>query len=160
MRKEMIGPGIGQFASVPQFLPYGPGEWVMMSDLTLNGVMIVPKYFITDFASIPWIVQPVFSSLDMLIEFIPHDWGYCLNEKSRADCDNLLSDIMERSKPGDVRCDLIYAGVRAGGWYRYSQCKGGPKREDFAWELMSDYEVLLYESAYKLGNSHAGSSAR
>ena len=153
-----VGNNPGQFSRIPDLMPYKTGEWVLKDELSyidLKGVKhTAPKYFITDLASIPWIVEPIFNSVDTRIEGVMHDWYYCSNTFPQADCDALLKEMLLATGCDSVRANLIYAGVRIGGASRYRACTGGPKREDFAWELMSPSEVLIYESFYKLGGLH------
>lgn len=153
-RPAYVGNGPGQFSVIPPLLPYKAGEWVLLDDLIytdLKGIQrSAPKYFITDLASIPWIAEPIFNSLDTRIEGVFHDWLYCSNALFRSQCDDLLHEMLLSTGADKLRADLIYAGVRIGGAGRFAACTGGPKREDFAWEFMTPSEVLLYEGAYKL----------
>ncbi len=154
-----IGNGPGQFSAVPALLPYRAGEWMGLANVwytALDGkTHLFPQFAITDLASIPWLAEPLFDGVDSRLPGIFHDLLYCFNQLSRAECDALLLEMLLATGCDRTRANLIYAGVRVGGWYRYNQCKGGPKREDFAWEYMSAREVLLYESAYKLGSIHS-----
>jgi len=147
-----IGLGPGQFASIPPLLPYNPGEWVLLSDMVytdLAGTLhVVPKYFVTDLASIPWVVEPVFRSIDSRLPGVLHDWTYCVRQAPRGTCDLLLAEALRVTGCDRVRERLIYAGVRAGGWYRYNQRTAGPQREDFAWEYMTLAETARYEASY------------
>lgn len=153
-----VGNGPGQFSTIPPLLPYKVGEWMVMDDLMYTDLAgeqhVVPKYFITDLASIPWVVEPIFNSVDTRIEGVVHDWLYCSQGLPKDGCDQLLREMLLRTGCDRTRADLIYAGVHLGGGSRYTACKGGPKREDFAWEYMSAQEVALYESAYKLASIH------
>jgi hypothetical protein len=153
-----VGNGPGQFSTIPPLQPYKVGEWVLLDDLIYTDragkTHIAPKYFITDLASIPWIVEPIFNSVDSRIPGVCHDALYCFNAMPRVDCDRLLAEMLDVTGCDAVREGLIYAGVRLGGGPRYRACNGGPKREDFAWEYMTPAEVLVYESAYKLGSVH------
>ena len=56
---------------------------------------------------------------------------------SRAEADELFREMLEVLGVGVIKRNLMYSGLYVGGWYRYGQCKGGPKSEDFAWEFMS-----------------------
>lgn len=153
-RLPYVGNGPGQFSMIPPLLPYKVGEWVLLDDLiytSLDGKQhVAPKYFITDLASIPWIAEPIFNSIDTRIEGVMHDFYYCSNSLPRVECDDLLKEMLLATGCDSVRANLIYAGVRVGGASRYKACTGGPKLEDFAWELMTPYETALYASAYKL----------
>jgi hypothetical protein len=153
-----VGNGPGQFSAVPPLLPYKVGEWALLDDLVYTDKTgkqhVCPQHFITDLASIPWLAEPIFNSIDSRIPGVMHDWLYCSQALPRAECDALLKEMLLVTGCDAVRANLIYAGVRVGGWKRYAACTGGPKREDFAWEYMTPQEVLLYESAYKLGRVH------
>jgi hypothetical protein len=153
-----VGASPGQFSMVPPLLPYKVGEWALLDDLVYTDKAskqhFCPKHFITDLASIPWLAEPIFNSIDSRIPGVMHDWLYCSQSLPRAECDALLKEMLLVTGCDPVRANLIYAGVRVGGSSRYRACTGGPKREDFAWEYMTPQEVLLYESAYKLGGVH------
>jgi hypothetical protein len=149
-----IGNGPGQFSLIPLLRPYKVGEWVVMEDfgyLRKDGsYQHVPKYFITDLASIPWLAEPMFNSTDSRLPGIVHDASYCFNQQPKAWCDSMLYEMLQVTGAPLIQSHLIYAGVRVGGASRYAACKGGPKNEDFAWELMGGDEVALYKSAYHL----------
>lgn len=149
-----IGSSRGQFSKVPQLLPYKVGEWVVMDDFGYlredGSYQHVPKYFITDLASIPWLAEPMFDRTDSRLPGIVHDASYCFNQQPKAWCDSLLYEMLEVTGAPLIQSHLIYAGVRVGGASRYAACTGGPKREDFAWELMTSAEVDLYQHAYHL----------
>lgn len=149
-----VGNGLGQFSVVPPLLPYKAGEWMLLQDLIYTSKAgkqyVTPKYFITDLASIPWVVQPIFNSIDTRIPGIMHDGLYCMNRDSKSMCDALLDEMLEVTGCDKTRAALIYQGVNVFGSGRYMACKGGPKLEDFAWEYMTPYEVTLYKTAYKI----------
>lgn len=153
-RLPYVGNGPGQFSVIPPLLPYKVGEWALLDDLIytdLSGKQHnIPKYFVTDLASIPWVAEPIFNTVDSRVPGVGHDGFYCFNAMPRAECDALLREMLLISGCDSVRANLIYAGVRVGGSGRYKACTGGPKVEDFAWDLMTPYEVMLYEHAYKL----------
>lgn len=149
-----IGAGVGKFSINPPLMPYAKGEWMVMADThyvdSLERIHVIPKYFITDLASIPWIAEPIFDGVDSRLPGILHDWKYCQNQMDREGCDGLLRESLLSTGCDTMRSALIYSAVRVGGAGRYRQCSGGPKSEDFAWEYMSEYEVRLYRSAYKV----------
>jgi hypothetical protein len=157
-RLPYVGNGAGQFLVIPPLLPYRVGEWALLDDLQYTDRAgkqhVCPKHFVTDLASIPWLAQPIFNSVDSRIPGVMHDWLYCTQALPRADCDALLREMLLVTGCDPARANLIYAGVRTGGFLRYQACTGGPKREDFSWEFMTRQETLLYESAFKLGRFH------
>jgi hypothetical protein len=147
-----IGAAPGQFTRVPQLLPYKTGEWVVMEDFGYfrkdGSYQHVPKYFITDLASIPWLAEPMFADTDSRLPGIVHDASYCFNQKPKAWCDSMLYEMLQVTGAPLMQSHLIYAGVKVGGASRYDACKGGPKEEDFAWELMTPSDDYLYKQAY------------
>lgn len=151
---SFIGNKPGQFSINPALLPHAVGEWMLMEDLIYTSKsgkqFVTPKYFLTDLASIPWIAEPFFKSIDTRLPGIVHDGLYCMNRISRSECDNLLAEMLDVTGCSPTLRNLIYTGVRVGGASRYEACKGGPKLEDFAWECMNPYEVTLYKTAYKI----------
>ena len=104
----------------------------------------MPRWFVTDLASIPWLVDPLFDSLDHRKAGVIHDWIYCGQIVSRAEADELFREMLEVLGVGVIKRNLMYSGLRVGGWYRYGQCEGGPKEEDFAWEFMSSADREAY----------------
>jgi hypothetical protein len=153
-RLPYVGSAPGQFSIVPPLLPYKVGEWALLDDLLYADLAgkqhLCPKHFITDLASIPWLAEPIFNTVDSRLPGVMHDWLYCSSAMPRAECDALLKEMLLATGCDAVRANLIYAGVRVGGWKRYAACAGGPKGEDFAWEYMEPAEETLYRSAYKL----------
>lgn len=150
-----VGNGPGQFSVIPPLLPYKAGEWMLLQDLIYTSKAgkqyVTPKYFITDLASIPWVVQPIFDAVDTRIAGIMHDGLYCMNREPQFTCDLLLSEMLAVTGCDATRRSLIYSGVNTFGRNQYNACKGGPKLSDFAWEFMTPYEVTLYKTAYKIG---------
>ncbi|WP_192576896.1 DUF1353 domain-containing protein [Pseudomonas monteilii] len=130
----------GSFLDPLVLQAYDKGEWVLMSDFryhALDGVIYTaPKYFITDLASTPWLVKPLFDDLEDRGAGVIHDFTYCENQLPRAVCDALFYEMLLALGADKRRAGLMYAGLRVGGGSRYAACKGGVKDEDMAWELM------------------------
>lgn len=126
---------------------YKAGEWVLLEDFKYHskaGVdYVVPKWFISDLASTPWIVEPLLNAEDRPAGVV-HDWLYCSQIVSQAEADALFREMLETLGWGVVRRNAMYSGLRIGGWYRYGQCKGGPKHEDFAWEYIASKDIGAY----------------
>lgn len=113
-----------------------PGEWLVLRDLpyvTLAEVeVVVPAGFVTDLASIPPLLRPVFDRNDASRRpAVLHDWLYCRKRGTRADADSLFLEALEREGVSWWRRWAMYAGVRAGGWLYWSR-RGGLTVEDFA----------------------------
>ncbi len=136
------------FSGALDLRAYKPGEWVLLEPFRYHArdgrEFTVPRWFITDLASIPWLVDPLFDGLDHRAAGVTHDWLYCSQQVSRAEADELFREMLETLGVGVIKRNLMYSGLRVGGWYRYNQCKGGPKDEDFAWEFMTSAEREAY----------------
>ncbi len=101
----------------------------------LGGVVRVPVGFVTDFASIPWIVQWRIPKLGPWNRAaVVHDWLYSQGRFNgqpipRKMADGVLNEAMSVTVPDhDVRL-LIYNGVRLGGWwpwFRYRHTNNKP----------------------------------
>lgn len=116
------------------------GEWELINDLVYQGNQdrfTVPKGFRTDFASIPrlfaWLI-PKNGSHDAAA--IVHDYLYrhqplvpspaplrSMQWISRKDADRLFRRIMREIGTNRVRYNLMYAGVRVGGWISWNKSR-------------------------------------
>lgn len=117
-------------------------EWALRDAVTytaLDGRCIeIPAWFIHDGASIPRPARALYGTDDELRgPALLHDWLYCSQLLPRDEADALFLEAMARAGSGWVKRRSIHAAVRAGGWYRWNQCAGGVKREDFAWAYMT-----------------------
>ncbi|MDV7209879.1 DUF1353 domain-containing protein [Azotobacter beijerinckii] len=112
-----------------------PDEWLLLTAITYTPragrSITVPAGFITDLASIPALLRPIFDSNDESRQpAVLHDWLYCRKETTREEADGLFREALERAGVGFVRRWAMYAGVRAGGWLYWGRRDGlGP--EDF-----------------------------
>ena len=85
-------------------------------------VITVPIGFQTDFASVPRF--PLIYALlgDTAHEpAVIHDWLYYSAIVNREIADNVLYEAMTVFGVEDWRRDMIYEGVRAGGWYAWDE---------------------------------------
>lgn len=76
----------------------------------------VPIGFVTDFASIPqifWSVLPKDGKYTFAA--ILHDYLYWTQDRERAQCDEVLSTVMQEFGVGTTDRNAIYWAVRAGG---------------------------------------------
>jgi hypothetical protein len=121
---------------------YANGAWVLMGNFRYQAadgtVHTAPKYFITDLASTPWLVKPLLTGIEDRACGVIHDWLYCQNKLTRAQCDALFYEMLLATGADLRRAQLMFSGLRIGGWHRYGQCTGGVKVEDLAFELMPD----------------------
>ena len=102
--------------------------WQLTEDLVYEGAddtFTVPAGFETDFGSVPWIVSWLVPSTGdgMVGAFIVHDYLYDFGRElgvSRADADGIMRRIMGEEGVTGFRRYPAWAGVRIGGWWRYS----------------------------------------
>jgi hypothetical protein len=113
-----------------------PGEFFLLETLkykALNGdVLMVPRRFITDFASVPKAVQflPGFDvNGNSRRPAVLHDFLYCSQFYPREMCDYLFYEALVSVgyKPAVAR--LFWLGVRAGGWVYYGKRQAGLVRD-------------------------------
>lgn len=140
------------FSGALDLRAYAAGEWVLLEAFRYRSRdgrdFTVPRWFITDLASIPWLVDPLFDDIDHRAAGVVHDWLYCSQLVSRTEADELFREMVQVLGAGRFRAGMMHAGLRAGGWYRWNQCIGGPKTEDFAWEFMPAAEREVYQASY------------
>lgn len=146
------------FSGALDLRAYKPDEWVLLEDFRYRSIdgreFTAPRWFVTDLASIPWAVQPLFAREENRPAGVIHDWLYCSQAVPRAEADALFREMVLFLRESSWKAALMYAGLRVGGGSRYAACNGGPKPEDFAWEFMSrlevdDYQNRLIDSARK-----------
>lgn len=94
---------------------------------TLKGeVITVPAGTTSDGASTPralWVVLPPFGTYWMAA-FL-HDYLYRNSTFPRSKCDAILKEAMERLGVNWFRRNIIWLGVRVGGWLPYNSYKKG-----------------------------------
>jgi hypothetical protein len=87
-------------------------------------VIEIPVGFITDFASIPvpWrnIISPTHAKLSR--PAVLHDFSYAVGFRdSRLICDSLLWQGMVTEGAHPIMREVVYAGVRIGGWVAWNR---------------------------------------
>jgi hypothetical protein len=146
----------GQFLDPLILRAYAKGEWVLMTDFryqSIDGtIYTVPRYFITDLASTPWLVTPLLQGIEDRACGVVHDWLYCQNELPREVCDALFFEMLLAMDADKRRAGLMYAGLRVGGGSRYKACSGGMKVEDLAFELMRDADRIAWKLRLAVGH--------
>lgn len=119
----------------------GDGWWLVTSPLvyvTKSGVeIVVPAQFHTDFTSVPrilWRILPPWGNY--LPAALVHDYEYYAQTRSRAECDAILGEAMEKCENvSAVTRWSIVRGVRIGGWVAYRKHKQAKKIRDAAANL-------------------------
>ncbi|WP_140985717.1 DUF1353 domain-containing protein [Asticcacaulis tiandongensis] len=86
-------------------------------DKATGKVVVVPKWFRTDFASVPWFAQFAVSSDGPTIRAaIIHDWLYAIGEPGkRKDADDIFYRAMRKWNVSEVEAQIAYQAVRNGG---------------------------------------------
>jgi hypothetical protein len=105
------------------------GEWVVLNPLMYESVdgkkYGIPAGFITDLASIPAILRPLFNPNDNGRKAaVLHDSRYCIKAGSRKEADDLFLEALQRCGVGFLRRWAMYTGVRAGGWMYWNKRSG------------------------------------
>lgn len=111
------------------------GEWVVLNPLiyrALSGRTYgVPAGFITDLASIPALLRPLFNPNDNGRKAaVLHDARYCIKAGTRKEADDIFLEALERCGVGFLRRWAMYSGVRAGGWLYWNK-RSGLTADDF-----------------------------
>ena len=99
----------------------------------------VPAGLITDGASVPQILWSLGFPTDGLHRAgaLVHDYLYALQGQdndwlfSREDCDDIFHDLMLRAGVSTARARIMWAAVRACGWWAWSNPAGPEIREPF-----------------------------
>lgn len=115
------------------------GEFVVVDPLDFTAASganyIVPKGFITNFASVPKVVQllPGFDvNGDSRMPATLHDWLYASHLELRSVCDDLLREALISVGVPRLLADQFYMGVRVGGESFYNaRANGIIKQFDF-----------------------------
>lgn len=105
--------------------------WLLDAPLeiwTPNYRVAIPQGIVTDFASIPKLLQPIFSPTDPRYSgpAVGHDWLYASHLLSRADADDFLYEAARLGGTSHARAFAIWCGVRIGGASAYAT---GPARQ-------------------------------
>lgn len=100
--------------------PYTLASALVYYSARLATTITVPAGFVTDFASIPWLVQWLIPKEGRYNRAaVVHDWLYTTGEYPRDMADYVLSEAMAAASVDPDRAEVIYAGVRVGGWYAW-----------------------------------------
>lgn len=94
--------------------------FIYESDL-LQTVIVVPEGFVTDFASVPRLPLMFLLAGDEAHEAaVIHDYLYSKQEVPRDQADAVFKEAMGVTGEPSWRRWLMWAGVRAGGWFAWN----------------------------------------
>lgn len=107
----------------PLLIPFGDSQdWIVAEDMTYvigstSERIVVPRGFVTDFASIPEGLTPfgLTAHGQYSRAAIVHDYLYWSQGCTRSQADRLMVIAMKESGTGTVNENLIYRGVDLGG---------------------------------------------
>jgi Protein of unknown function (DUF1353) len=133
--------GTKQFGAPPKFSKFFDRVYYLNTniewtpDKPIPGItkVVVPKGFVTDFASVPRIFWPILPPDDeYLVPAIVHDWLYWQQTVSKERADSVLRNAMEELKVAGWKVAAVYQGVANFGtsaWDKNGQLKlTGEKR--------------------------------
>ncbi len=118
----------------PYDLSKASNEWVVLSEYILwshrlQSPIVIPRWFITDLASIPKFARNFISVNERhRLASLPHDLLYILSgcesvNYSRKEADKVLSDFCKVMDVPTWKRRMIYSAVRSGGWKYFGDKK-------------------------------------
>ena len=141
---------IKEFKSILVASPFADGKyWYLREDLRWSSISgdqhIVPKGFVTDFASIP---RPLWSLLPKWARYgnaaVVHDYNYWVQEHDRKAADSAMVEGMRDLGVGALTRGTIYFFLRVfGGWAWRGNRK---KREAGKVRVISEYPTNPLET--------------
>lgn len=117
---------------IAEAIPDETSYWCIYEEytvLTFDHRIVVPQWYVTDFASVPQIFWNIIPPMDQRIAWIApaHDRCYETHELSRSDADDLLYWGMIASKAGKRLAYAAWSAVRLCGASAYAT---GPDRRN------------------------------
>lgn len=115
------------FLNEVQLKPYSDNHFELLNNFkSFDGKRsyTVPKGFITDFASIPRVLWPVFNpnEIKVIPPAILHDYlYYCPNGISRAEVDSIFYSSLIDNLVNPVKAYTYYLAVRLWGWQFFNK---------------------------------------
>lgn len=107
----------------------------------LKKTIVVPKDFVTDFASVPRLILAyTFFGGKADEAAVIHDWLYSTQEVSRAIADAVFQEAIESLGYSRFTSTMMYSGVRAGGWIPWA-AKNVPQFEHVAAKAPGKFDV-------------------
>jgi hypothetical protein len=109
-------------------------DFVYVSDLV--GVVVIPKDFMTDFASVPRLPFVFLLTGNTAHRAaLVHDYLYTTNEYSRQLSDEVFKEAIVAAGEPSWRASLMYAGVRIGGQGSWESA--GPRQTEAVKQFMN-----------------------
>ena len=114
-----------QLISVEKIKPRPKPLWRLNRDLRylselVGDFIVVPQGFVTDFASVPRMPVAFLLTGGKGDEAaVVHDWLYSTQAFPRAKCDAVFKEALQVMGYSASTVNLMYSGVRAGGWVNW-----------------------------------------
>lgn len=127
-----------QFLNEVYYKDLENGKFELVNELrasTPYGLIAVPKGFITDLASVPWIAQIIIPKIGKQNRSsIIHDYLYQTgningNKITRKIADKIYLGLMQSRKVPKWNRNTQYSGLRVGGWYTWNKYRREEKRK-------------------------------
>jgi len=99
--------------------PILAGNWILIADYVCDDGTIIPRGFVTDFASVPKFLWWFISPTDLGDGPVEHDWKYRNGIGTRLQIDDKFTVDMVRDNVGVWKRRAAYYGVRvfgSGAW--------------------------------------------
>jgi hypothetical protein len=114
-----------KFMDEPTLRMLRNGDWQLASPLTYIThdcyIVAIPAGFITDLASIPRALHSLIPQHgDHSLAAIVHDYLYATQGTTRKAADEIFLNALEDSGVSWIKRNLLYAGVRVGGWVAWN----------------------------------------
>lgn len=113
-----------RFFENPCFTPIGKYRYEICADLRMSvndTIIVIPKGFQTDFASIPKVLWSFVSPMDdqLMLPALLHDFLYRSEFYSRKESDCIFYDALRYQYVSIWKATLMYYTVRLAGWRYY-----------------------------------------
>lgn len=133
----------------PAVRAFGDNDnWIVLEDMVYvightKDPIIVPKGFVTDYASIPWFLWSLGLSPHGQYSraAVVHDYLYWVQSCRRDQADRLLLIAMKESQVGAIVETIVFLGVRSFGWLAWS--KNADERKAGLPRIVLDQNVLV-----------------
>jgi hypothetical protein len=113
-------PGPNQDSPKLRFVRFPDRQFALVGDFKFlfrssNQAVTVPSGFVTDFASIPKIVAPIFKNDPHAIPGLVHDYLYWTQRCTRKQADRMFESALVQLHATNVKAGAMFLGVRIGG---------------------------------------------
>ena len=110
-------------------------RWMLTEDLLYDsdilGLVTVPKWFITDFASVPRLpLAYLLAGGTANAAAVVHDWLYNTQPCTKLQADRVFREAMEVTGIAGWRKNLMFTAVVSGGWFTWWGYASRKKRKN------------------------------